>query len=333
VIVDNDSSDGSCELLLQQPDVDVYHAAGSYERQEASGCCMSMPTNSSSMTQCEQYPLPRLVEHLEAVDHTRRLAPMTDLYRNPDRSPDLFFDGVPEHHQKSDRGSHIEGALSRYRTAVLHNHDAYPCLTKYPLALYGARTAYANNHFPYPTKANRDRIFGRLLHLKLGSHFRTKGKAGSARSSALERLHRRPRLRQVARRHDRAQHPIDGPGGLDRRGSPAIDQPPEFERWSSGRPDSASHFAGPHMTLDGKPRLQGGEPGRCFIRASSSLPVGRRNYRSAAQAEHQGVGLGVLFPFALRDAEENNPSTVRISSQRDRKRWVRLAVTGCVIGR
>jgi hypothetical protein len=53
VIVDNDSSEGSCELLLQQPDVDVYHAAGSYaeanggtlwldplmyERQEASGC-------------------------------------------------------------------------------------------------------------------------------------------------------------------------------------------------------------------------------------------------------------------------------------------------------
>jgi len=58
VIVDNDSSDGSCELLLQQPDVDVYHAAGSYERQETSGCCMSMPTNSSSMAQCEKYPLP-----------------------------------------------------------------------------------------------------------------------------------------------------------------------------------------------------------------------------------------------------------------------------------
>jgi hypothetical protein len=125
VIVDNDSSEGSCELLLQQPDVDVYHAAGSYaeanggtlwldplmyERQEASGCCMSMPTNSSSMTQCEKYPLPRPVEHLEAVDHTRRLAPMTDLYRHPDRSPDLFFDGVLEHHQKSDRGSHIEGS-------------------------------------------------------------------------------------------------------------------------------------------------------------------------------------------------------------------------------
>jgi hypothetical protein len=170
-----------------------------------------------------------------------------------------------------------------------------------------------------------------LLHLKLASHFKTKGQAGSARRSALERLHRIPRLRQVARRHDRAQHPIHGPGGLARRGSPAIDQLPEFERWSSGRPDSASQLAGPHMTLDGKPRLQRGEPGRCFIRASSSLPVGRRNYRSAARAE--GVGLGVLFPFALRDAEENNPSTVRISSQRDRKRWVRLAVTGCVIGR
>jgi len=34
-----------------------------------------------------------------------------------------------------------------------------------------------------------------------------------------------------------------------------------------------------------------------------------------------------------RSHQENNPSTVRISSQRDRKRWVRLAVTGRVIGR
>jgi hypothetical protein len=90
--------------------------------------------------QCDKYPLPRLVEHLAAVGHTRRLAPMMDLYRHPDRSPDLFLDGVPEHHQKSDRGSHIEGG-PRYRMAVLHNHDAYPCLTKYPLTLYGARTA------------------------------------------------------------------------------------------------------------------------------------------------------------------------------------------------
>jgi hypothetical protein len=50
--------------------------------------------------QCDKYPLPRLVERLEAVDHTRRLAPMRDPYRHPDRSPDLFFDGVPAHHQK-----------------------------------------------------------------------------------------------------------------------------------------------------------------------------------------------------------------------------------------
>jgi hypothetical protein len=40
-----------------------------------------------------------------------------------------------------------------------------------------------------------------------------------------------------------------------------------------------------------------------------------------------------IFPFAPSDAEENNPSTVRISSQRDRKRWVRLAITGCLTGR
>jgi hypothetical protein len=134
-----------------------------------------------------------------------------------------------------------------------------------------------------------------LLHLKLGSHFKTKGQAGSARRSALERLHRIPRLRQVARRHDRAQHPIHGLGGLDRRGSPAIDQLPEFERWSSGRPDSASHFAGPHMTLDGKPRLQRGEPGRCFIRASSSLPVGE-TIEAQRKPNIKGWDSGSCFP-------------------------------------
>src|SRR5271168_2493643 len=34
-----------------------------------------------------------------------------------------------------------------------------------------------------------------------------------------------------------------------------------------------------------------------------------------------------------RSHQENTPSTVRISSQRDRKRWVKLTVTGRVIGR
>lgn len=188
VIVDNDSTDGSRELLLQQTDVDLYHAAGSYAganggtlwldslmyEQARGEWVLNVDADELLVyDQCDKYPLTRLVDHLRAIGDARLLAPMVDLYRHPDRSPDVFFDAVPEYHRKSDRGSHIEGG-PRYRMAVLHNHDARPCLTKYPLALYGTRTAYANNHFPYPTKANGDRIFGRLLHLKLTSHFKIK---------------------------------------------------------------------------------------------------------------------------------------------------------------
>jgi hypothetical protein len=52
----------------------------------------------------------------------------------------------------------------------------FPSITENPIADYTSKVAqaYANVHFPYPAKANGDRIFRRLLHLKLTSHFKTK---------------------------------------------------------------------------------------------------------------------------------------------------------------
>jgi hypothetical protein len=72
---------------------------------------------------------------------------------------------------------------------------------------------------------------------------------------------------------------------------------------------------------------KGGERGRAASKLTSRrLP---RKFRHSDLSFRRRT----MFPFASSDAEENNPSTVRISSQRDRKRWVRLAITGCLIGR
>jgi len=58
----------------------------------------------------------------------------------------------------------------------------WPGITENPIADHTSKVAqaYANVHFPYPAKANGDRIFRRLLHLKLTSHFPDQGRTGFA---------------------------------------------------------------------------------------------------------------------------------------------------------
>jgi hypothetical protein len=77
-----------------------------------------------------------------------------------------------------------------------------------------------------------------------------------------------------------------------------------------------------------------------WIAASSSRQRGRRlgslAIRISRKADKREDGrwyrryVGTIRRDFLL---EPDPSTVRISSQRDRKRWVRLAITGCLIGR
>lgn len=188
VIVDNDSSDGSPALLRAQRDVDLYHTRDSYAaanggtlwldalmREKARGEWVLRVDADELLVydQCEKYPLGSLINHLRGIGETRLLAPMVDLYPHPGRVGELFFDATPEQRRRGARGLHIEGG-PRHRMARSHGIDASPCLTKYPFARYGARSAFANTHFPYPTAANGDRILGRLLHLKLTGDFKSK---------------------------------------------------------------------------------------------------------------------------------------------------------------
>ena len=69
------------------------------------------------------------------------------------------------------------------------------------------------------------------------------------------------------------------------------------------------------------------------LKPSTGRVRGGRLYRQSLRRPRARAGFPEARAPIDRSHQENNPSTVRISSQKDRRRWVRLAVTGRVIGR
>ena len=188
VIVDNDSSDGTRELLLDQPDVELHHAAASYAEANGGSLWVDGLIEEQARDEwvvyvdadellvydrCEEYLLPALADRLAGLGQHRLLAPLLDVYPHPDPPHDLLFDAAPEIARQIPLGVMIEGG-PRYRMATAVGRSQSPCLTKFPFLRYRTRTAFANIHFPEPTRENGSRVRGRLLHLKLTSRFRDK---------------------------------------------------------------------------------------------------------------------------------------------------------------
>jgi glycosyltransferase involved in cell wall biosynthesis len=188
VIVDNDSSDGSRELLLDQPDVELHHTAASYAaanagslwidallEEQAGGRWIAYADADELLVYdgCDRHPLPALAGRLDALGETKLLAPLLDVYSHPATPQDLLFDALPEQWHNTGRSPHITGG-PRCRMAAAIDGAQPPALTKYPLVRYGPRVSFVNVHFPEPRRENSNRIRGRLLHLKLTPRFRGK---------------------------------------------------------------------------------------------------------------------------------------------------------------
>jgi hypothetical protein len=183
VIVDNDSSDGSHELLLDQPDVELHHTTASFAaanggtlwidallEEQAGGAWIVYADADELLVYdgCDRHPLRALAGRLDALGEAKLLAPLLDVYSHPATPQDLLFDALPEQWT----GPRIIGGPRGRMAAAIGAQP--PCLTKYPLVRYGPRTSFAHVHFPEPRGENGNRIRGRLLHLKLTPRFRGK---------------------------------------------------------------------------------------------------------------------------------------------------------------
>ncbi|MFP7569633.1 glycosyltransferase family 2 protein [Marivita sp. S2033] len=216
--VDNDSTDGSAEMLAQQPDVSVWHTRSSYKRARfgmdwlnwllrkyGSGhwCLTVDPDEFFVYPFCDSRPLPALTDWLEASSIRSFSAMLLDMY------PKGPIDAVPYQAGQNpldiaawfDSGNytlkrnHLLGNLwiqggPRARVFFPDRPEAAPALNKIPLVKWDRRYVYASStHMLLPRGLNYvydewggEKASGALLHTKFLSTFNEK---------AMEELKRR----------------------------------------------------------------------------------------------------------------------------------------------
>ena len=216
--VDNDSTDGTSELLAEQPDVSVWHTRKSYKRARFGmdwvnwllrkyghdhWCLTVDPDEFFVYPFCDTRPLPALTDWLEASSIKSFSAMLLDMY------PKGRIDAVPYQAGQNpleiaswfDSGNytlkrnHLLGNLwiqggPRARVFFADRPEAAPALNKVPLVKWHHRYAYASStHMLLPRGLNKvydewggEKASGALLHTKFLSTFNAK---------AMEELKRR----------------------------------------------------------------------------------------------------------------------------------------------
>lgn len=201
-IVDNASTDRTAEICTADPHVTLWRTAASYReanygqlwvgalaRRFGLGKWVLNVDADELLVYCgmQARGAGDLQHWLAAHGYRRIFAPMIDMYGSrtygaraqPDRRPLLlqtpFFDGGCEDGRgsyeflKTPYGPLLAGGPRNRILSVDDRKKFY--LSKFPLTLWSAETAYANPHFPYPFADNPEAPLAALLHFKFLADF------------------------------------------------------------------------------------------------------------------------------------------------------------------
>jgi len=204
ILIDNLSRDGSRELALAEPDVELYTAHGSYAGSAFGTDWVMWCIQSTGLgrwylvadidellvyDRCGEFDLMRLAERLEKKGSTALPALMLDMYgdqpletthlaaggRLIDTCP--LFDGFYRRDETALRDPCARRKCVDYlggpraRVFSLPGRPFYGLLAKTPLMRWGSETLYPNAHLAYPYEQNFLADRGCLLHFKFLSDF------------------------------------------------------------------------------------------------------------------------------------------------------------------
>jgi hypothetical protein len=193
-MIDNDSSDGSRELLLAEEGVDVFSAPVRFQEGKggiywanglANAYCRDrwlLRVDADELLVydgMEEHPLPELGRLLQATGFDRLYAPMLDLYSSAPfgtrkrgveeiLNEDSWFDSEGYDLQRWREGWHLGGGAR----ARLFNRDGNKYwLSKYPYVRMEGVMTIINQHYLWPFDDMTPGPMGALLHLKLTDDF------------------------------------------------------------------------------------------------------------------------------------------------------------------
>lgn len=219
-IIDNASTDGTARIAANWPGVTLWRAEGSYadaaygqmwigaivRRHGRDRWVLNVDCDEFLVySGMEERDLGEFCRWLAGRGQRRLFAPLIDMYPDSFRPQDAksgdegdddfglcpmlaempYFDSWQSndkwgYQRKECRpGVYALGGVRR-RLALDDDVGDYFCLSKYPLSLWTAETAYANVHFPYPFELNPKEAFGALLHFKIGRDFPVRVEAALA---------------------------------------------------------------------------------------------------------------------------------------------------------
>lgn len=198
ICLDDQSTDGSREWLVQQADVDLWRSSVRYrearrgrvwreklfEKYGRGRWYLNLDADEFLIYQdCDARPLKELVASLQSRGITRLAAPMIDFYGPPtvegassivgDETPPWvqapFFDCAGYTISLKKRSLGMRGGIRAER------FGGEVELMKYPLLFWGDRCGYPSSiHQPTPFEDNFVPLYGVLMHFKFFADYRTK---------------------------------------------------------------------------------------------------------------------------------------------------------------